>query len=105
MENVITQLDTSMDLLDVVVDMSEKLRKYSFHNDHIVRGPLCRLLGLVDLLKREDVNPDVRRLLEMVLHEVEQIEDVTIAVSRELNVQEKNLEQTINELKYKNHRE
>ncbi|HYF69525.1 MAG TPA: hypothetical protein VD884_15375 [Ohtaekwangia sp.] len=105
MENDIPQLDTSMELLDVVVDMSERLRKYSFHNDHIVRGPLCRLLGLVDLLKREDVNPDVRKLLEMVLHEVEQIENVTIAISRELTVQEKNLEQTINELKYKNNRE
>ena len=103
--NDIPQLDTSMDLLDVVVDMSEKLRKYSFHNDHIVRGPLCRLLGLVDLLKREEVNPDVRKLLEMVLHEVEQIEDVTIVVSRELTAQEKNLEQTINELKYKNNSE
>lgn len=103
--NDVPQIDTSMELLDIVVDMSEKLKKYSFHNDHIVRGPLCRLLGLVDLLKREDVNPDVRKLLEMVLHEVEQIEDVTIAVSRELTVQEKNLEQTINELKYKNNNE
>ena len=101
MDNVITQLDTSMDLLDVVIDMSEKLRKYSFHNDHIVRGPLCRVLGLIDLLKREEVNPDVRKLLEMVLQEVEQIENATITVSRELNVQEKNLEQTINELSTK----
>jgi len=101
MDNVITQLDTSMDLLDVVIDMSEKLRKYSFHNDHIVRGPLCRVLGLIDLLKREEVNPDVRKLLDMVLQEVEQIENATITVSRELNVQEKNLEQTINELSKK----
>src|SRR5690606_30397279 len=101
MDNVITQLDTSMDLLDVVIDMSEKLRKYSFHNDHIVRGPLCRVLGLIDLLKREEVNPDVRKLLDMVLQEVEQIENATITVSRELNVQEKNLEQTINELSTK----
>lgn len=105
MESTIPLLDTSMDLLDVVVDMRHRLKKYSFHNDHIVRGPLCRLLGLVDLLKREDVKPDVRKLLEMVLHEVEQIENVTIVVSRELNAQEKNLEKTINELKYKHNSE
>lgn len=88
-------------VLKVFSEISERLRKYSFHNDHIVRGPLCRLLGLIDLLKRESVNPDAAKLLQMILNELEQIENATIEISRNLTIEENSLEEMINVLKSK----
>ncbi len=64
--------------------MHEQLRHYSFQNDHIMRGPLCRALGLVDLLKREGLEPELRKILDMLLFEIRQIENITLIISKVL---------------------
>lgn len=71
--------------------MREQLRHYSFHNDHIMRGPLCRVMGLIDLLKREQVTKETQKILEMLIHEVEQVINVTYIISRNINDHEEKL--------------
>ena len=35
-----------------IVEQNEKLAAYSYHNSHLVRAPLARILGLTDLIQR-----------------------------------------------------
>jgi len=89
------QNDTvSQELVELHLRMREQLRHYSFHNDHVMRGPLCRVLGLIDLLKREHVTKETQRLLEMLFHEVEQIMNVTYIISRSIDEHEDKLSNT-----------
>lgn len=71
--------------------MYEHLRNFSFQNSHVMRGPLCRALGLVNLLKRENLSGEARRLQEMLYHELTQMENVTVIVSRMLDKYEREL--------------
>jgi len=84
----------SQELAELHLRMREQLRHYSFHNDHVMRGPLCRVLGLIDLLKREHVTQETKRLLEKLFHEVEQIMNVTYIISRSIDEHEDKLTNT-----------
>lgn len=72
--------------------MHEQLRQYRFQNDHIMRGPLCRAVGMIDLLKREHLEPDLRKMLDMLLYELRQIENITFMISKVLEDHEGHLE-------------
>ncbi len=73
---------------------------YSFQNDHIVRGPLCRLIGLIDLLQREEMSKDGQKILGMLLFEVRQMENVTLMISAALGDYENKLEELIDGFNY-----
>lgn len=79
------------ELTALQISMREQLRHFSFHNDHIMRGPLCRIMGLIDILKREQVTKETQRILEMLIHEVEQVINVTYIISRNINEHEEKL--------------
>jgi signal transduction histidine kinase len=77
--------------------MREQVRHYSFHNDHIMRGPLCRVMGLIDLLKKENLSPDARKMIDMLQHEARQMENVTFMISKMLEDHEDRLQEHIND--------
>jgi hypothetical protein len=77
--------------------MRDQLQRYSFLNDHIMRGPLCRTMGLIDLLKMENLNGDTKRLLDMLMHEVRQMENVTFMISKMLDDHDDKLQKSIND--------
>ncbi len=37
---------------------NERMREYSFINAHLLRGPSCRIQGLIDLLNSQQLSPD-----------------------------------------------
>lgn len=45
---------------------NENLIQYSYIVSHNLRGPVARMLGLIDLIQREPVSPDVSTLLGML---------------------------------------
>jgi hypothetical protein len=87
-----TNENPSTELIEFKKIMQEQLRHYSFHNDHIMRGPLCRAMGLIDLLKRENLQDDLRKMLDMLQYEVRQMENVTFMISKMLDDHEHKLE-------------
>lgn len=47
-----------------IIQQNEKLKEYAFHNAHKVRGPLARIMGLVNLIKIDAVQKtDMPQLL------------------------------------------
>lgn len=67
------------------------LHEYSFKNNHIMRGPLCRVAGLVNLLKHENINNETKNLIHLLVNEVEEIDEITKSIARMLNECEKRI--------------
>ena len=89
------------EMLDFFRSVHMQMTTYSFHNDHIVRGPLCRAVGLTHLLTREKVSGDLKELLDMLMVEVRQLEEATITISRNMGVYEDNMQRLIKVLESK----
>lgn len=96
-ENDEQQNPPSQELAQFQKLMHEQVRHFSFHNDHIMRGPLCRAMGLVNLLKRENLNSEASNILDMLRHELTQMENVTLMISKMLDDHENNLEDRIDQ--------
>ena len=52
----------------------EQTRHYTFHNDQMLRGPLFRVKGMLQLFKKESWPAGQQKLLEILQGEVEQME-------------------------------
>ena len=63
---------------------NEKILRYAFSNAHHVRGPVARVLGLIQLSKLEtDLN--YQWFFEKVEHETKQIDDIITGIAKELD--------------------
>lgn len=63
---------------------NEKLTKYAHSNAHDVRGPIARMLGLIQLSRLEaDVN--YRWFFEKMEHETNEIDRITKRIAQDLN--------------------
>jgi signal transduction histidine kinase len=72
---------------------NEKLTKYAFSNAHHVRGPIARLLGLIQLSKLE-TDLDYRWYFDKMEHESNEIDKITKRIARELNSTDPSTEDT-----------
>jgi len=69
---------------------NQKLIKYAFLTAHEVRGPLARLLGLIEVAKLEE-NPDYAWYFERIKHEAHNMDEILHAIINELNdIKERN---------------
>jgi hypothetical protein len=62
----------------------ERLLKYAFANAHHVRGPVARLLGLIQLTKMK-TDLDYPWFFEKVEHEANQVDEITRGIAKELD--------------------
>jgi response regulator RpfG family c-di-GMP phosphodiesterase len=68
--------------IKVIEEQNEKLRKISWHQSHVIRAPLVRLMGLVDMLK--DVNNDDKekqKMLEYLLVTADELDKVIMNIT------------------------
>ncbi|MFN0201034.1 MAG: tetratricopeptide repeat protein [Bacteroidia bacterium] len=61
-------------------DQNEKLKNYAFHNSHKIRGPLARILGLIDAYRANYISDP-----SFVFHHVEVSAHEMDAVVRDIN--------------------
>jgi signal transduction histidine kinase len=66
---------------------NEKLTKYAHSNAHDVRGPIARLMGLVQLSKLE-TEIDYKWFFEKMEHETHEIDKITKRIADDLNNQD-----------------
>lgn len=66
-----------------VKNQNERLIRYAYSNAHHVRGPVARLLGLIQLSKM-DVNLDYPFLFEKIEEQTREIDEVVKGINREL---------------------
>lgn len=69
----------------VVKDQNERLVRYAYTNAHHLRGPVARLLGLIQLSKME-VNLDHYFLFQKMEEQAQEIDEVVRSINKELDV-------------------
>jgi signal transduction histidine kinase len=67
-------------------------RHYAFHNDQMLRGPLFRVKGMLQLFQQESWSAGQQKLLEILQAEVAQMEESSRAMARVLEEQEAHIQ-------------
>lgn len=70
--------------LEMKLLLSESISRYLFMNNHIMRGPLCRALGLINLLQHERDEERKGEILIKLIDEVKQIDVATKVISKSI---------------------
>lgn len=63
---------------------NQKLMNFAFSNAHHVRGPVARMLGLVELVKI-DTKADHEWYLQTISNEVQELDKITKSIARDLD--------------------
>jgi hypothetical protein len=66
--------------------LTDELKQYYFHHDHIVRGPLCRAQGLVNLLEYKNLPEDLEDIVSKLKNELQELNKGTFLLSDFINV-------------------
>jgi hypothetical protein len=66
-------------------ERNKQLTDFAFTNAHCIRGPICRLLGLQNLLAVTTDEADVRKIAEYMNLSVSELDDITRKTSAQLN--------------------
>ncbi|MBT1708701.1 hypothetical protein KK062_10725 [Fulvivirgaceae bacterium PWU5] len=80
---------------DILQWVYEQTRHYAFHNDQMLRGPLFRVKGMLQLFKKESWPAGQQKLLEILQGEVEQMEQASSTMARMLKEHEARIQQLI----------
>ena len=74
---VATDITDRLNYIKAVEDQNEKLREISWLQSHVVRAPLSRLMGLVNLLKDLDEPIDEKeKMLEYILLSANELDEI-----------------------------
>ena len=60
----------------VLNEQNQKLTEYAFVNAHLLRGPLCRIMGLSELIKIEKCADEIPKMAIMLDYSVKELDDV-----------------------------
>lgn len=66
-------------------ERNKQLTDFAFTNAHHIRGPICRLLGLQNLLAVTNDPAEVRKIAEYMTLSVDELDTITRKTSAELN--------------------
>jgi tetratricopeptide (TPR) repeat protein len=64
---------------------NEKLIEYAYFNAHKVRGPLARILGLVSLLKLEELSPWIKEFTDKMEDSASELDQVIHEINKKLD--------------------
>jgi signal transduction histidine kinase len=71
-----------------VLQQNEKLKEYAYFNSHSVRGPLARILGLVNVFSRELENESMTHYSEMLRQAGEDLDGSIKEINKILDVED-----------------
>jgi PAS domain S-box-containing protein len=57
-------------------EQNKKLMEYAFVNAHLLRGPLSRIMGLVELIKIERSSDEIQKLAELLITSAKELDGV-----------------------------
>ena len=61
------------------------LNEFSFYNDHVLRGPLCRIAGLVSLLHMEKEEENKQKIIQSLAEAAAEIDAASRTLTCLLN--------------------
>ncbi len=66
-----------IDYVEAIKEQNAKFREIAWTQSHVVRAPLARILGIVDLLKNEDYDKDVsQKLMDCLFESATDLDDI-----------------------------
>lgn len=66
-------------------DHNRKLAEYAFINSHLLRGPLCSILGLINLLNNTSLSEKEKEILMRLKESSHNLDDVVSKISKALS--------------------
>lgn len=78
---------------------NKQLAEYAHINSHLLRGPLARVLGIIDLLERTDSTPEQKQYLEHLLKASKDLDEVVTKINLALEQEGKVSREAIEKLK------
>jgi signal transduction histidine kinase len=78
---------------------NKQLSEYAFINSHLLRGPLARILGITDLLRRTNITPQQKEYIEHLNTSAEELDEVIAKINKALNQEGKFNRETFQKLK------
>jgi signal transduction histidine kinase len=63
---------------------NQKLVEYAFFTAHEVRGPLARILGLVELARIKELSDDREEILERLQEAAQELDEIIRIINRKL---------------------
>ena len=73
-----------------IEELNQKLKQYAFSNSHEVRGPLARILGLLNLYKNDIITPEEREnLVEKITISAFELDQIINKLTKLLNEEER----------------
>lgn len=66
-------------------DHNRKLAEYAFINSHLLRGPLCSILGLINLLNNTSLSEKEKEILMHLKESSHNLDDVVSKISKALS--------------------
>ncbi|MDN4166131.1 hypothetical protein QWY31_11500 [Cytophagales bacterium LB-30] len=61
------------------------LNEFSFYNDHVLRGPLCRIAGLISLLNMEKEEENRKKIIKCLAEAADEIDAASRTLTCLLN--------------------
>ncbi len=80
---------------------NKQLTEYAFINSHLLRGPLARILGIADLLKRMNVPPEQQEYLNHLETASGELDEVITKINKALGQEGKFSRETFQQLNEK----
>jgi signal transduction histidine kinase len=68
--------------VDQIVKKSERLKEYAFLNAHDVRGPVARILGLINLIEKENVNLNTNHTIQEIKKGTQEIDNIVRRINQ-----------------------
>jgi hypothetical protein len=67
-------------------NQNKKLAEYAFINSHILRGPLCRILGLISLIEHSEIKSKEQELINHLRLSGEELDDVVKKINKAIDI-------------------
>lgn len=82
-------------------NQNKQLTEYAFINSHLLRGPLARILGIVDLLERSKITAEQEKYIQHLLAASAELDEVITKINKALRQEGKFSRESIQQLKDK----
>lgn len=63
---------------------NKQLTEYAFINAHLLRAPVCNILGLIDLLKNHEFNQDQLEIIKFLDDSTKELDEMVMKINRSI---------------------
>ena len=70
------------DRTEKLEEQNQQLTEYAFINAHLLRAPVCNIMGLIDLLKSNPIDDDQKEIIEFLDNSTKELDEMVMKINR-----------------------